>query len=298
MMSPTRALICGAVVRGRECRRSANHSTSALWICAAGMTTTKLSHACESRIASWPGLSRPSTPLGAARKTWMPATSAGRLPDRTDVGPRGYAKVRRCRLNKLVGYPACDRPPHGRPSELGCGLAAHPAVRAEREHRHVAAPDRDCLLGREGLCGAKAKARRDGACDLAQRLLAALDVHECARWCLRDGQCVERRHIRDMHVRPAVESPPDVPSDAGCPGLAHERRNLDALCRRAQRIAVDHGVAEHHRADAGGITHKPVYRDPGGLLRDRFDGCRLVKDATGRLAHGEIGHDAAAAAME
>jgi hypothetical protein len=70
------------------------------------------------------------------------------------------------------------------------------------------------------------------------------------------------------------------------------------VCRRAQGIAVDHGVAEHYRADAGGIAYKPVYRHPGGPLGCRLDGCRLVKDPTGRLAHGKIGHDAAAAAME
>jgi hypothetical protein len=52
-------------------------------------------------------------------------------------------------LNELAGDPLRDRPPPGRPAEIGRGFAAHAAVRAEREHRHVPAPGRDRFL-----CGA------------------------------------------------------------------------------------------------------------------------------------------------
>ena len=68
--------------------------------------------------------------------------------------------------------------------------------------------------------------------------------------------------------------------------------------RGAHSIAVDHRVAEHHRADAGSSEHQPVDRDTSGLIGVRLDWRRLVKDSIGRFAHGEIGHDAAAAAMD
>src|SRR6516164_1237148 len=101
-----------------------------------------------------------------------------------------------------------------------------------------------------------------------------------------------------MYVRPTVQSASDVPCDSGCLGLAHERGDLDALRRSPQSIAVDHRVAEHHRADAGSSEYQPVDRDTSGLIGVRLDWRRLVKDSIGRFAHGEISHDAAAAAMD
>ena len=95
-----------------------------------------------------------------------------------------------------------------------------------------------------------------------------------------------RRDIGDMHIRPTVQSASDVTRDAGRCGLAHERGNLDTSRRRAQSIAVDHGVAEHYRADAGGIEHEPVYRYASGLVSFRLDWRRLMKDSIGRLTHG------------
>jgi hypothetical protein len=80
--------------------------------------------------------------------------------------------------------------------------------------------------------------------------------------------------------------------------LAHQRGDLDALRRGPQSIAVDHRVAEHHRADAGSSEHQPVDRDTSGLVGVRLDWRRLVKDSPGRFTHGEIGHDATAAAMD
>src|SRR5262245_61669160 len=101
-----------------------------------------------------------------------------------------------------------------------------------------------------------------------------------------------------MYIRPTVQSAPDVPRDPGCLGLAHERGDLDALRRSPQSIAVDHRVAKHDRADAGSSEHQPVDRDASGLIGVRLDWRRLVKDSIGGFAHGEISHDAAAAAME
>jgi hypothetical protein len=80
--------------------------------------------------------------------------------------------------------------------------------------------------------------------------------------------------------------------------LAQERGDLDALRRGPQSIAVDHRVAEHHRADTGSTEHQPVDRDTSGLIGVRLDGRRLMKDSIGRFTHGEISHDAAAAAMD
>src|SRR5262249_62036133 len=99
-----------------------------------------------------------------------------------------------------------------------------------------------------------------------------------------------------MYIRPTVQSASDVARDPGCLGLAHERGDLNALRGDAQSIAVDHRVAEHHRADAGSSEHQPVDRDTSGLIGVRLDGRRLVKDSIGGFAYGEISHDAAAAA--
>src|SRR5438093_4031136 len=101
-----------------------------------------------------------------------------------------------------------------------------------------------------------------------------------------------------MYIRPAVQSASDVTRDAGRLGLRHERRDLDAPRRRSQGIAVDHAIAEHHAADAGGIEHKPVYRHAGGLLGLRLNWRPLMKNSIRRFTHGEISHDAAAAGME
>src|SRR5262245_554630 len=114
----------------------------------------------------------------------------------------------------------------------------------------------------------------------------------------REDPRIERRDIGDMHIRPAVQSASDVTRDAGRLGLRHERGDLDAPRRRSQGIAVDHAIAEHHRTDAGGIEHKPVDRHAGGLFGLRLDWRPLMKNSTRRFAHGEISHDAAAAAME
>src|SRR6266581_2273510 len=75
-----------------------------------------------------------------------------------------------------------------------------------------------------------------------------------------------------MYIRPTVQSASDVPRDPGCLSLAHERGDLDALRRGPQSIAVDHRVAEHHRADAGSSEHQPVDRDTSGLIGVRLDG--------------------------
>jgi hypothetical protein len=101
-----------------------------------------------------------------------------------------------------------------------------------------------------------------------------------------------------MYIRPAVQSASDVLRDAGCLGLPYERGDLDALRRRPQSIAVDHRVAEHHRADAGSREHQLVDRHTRGLIGVRLDWHPLVEDSIGRLTHGEIGHDAAAAAVD
>jgi hypothetical protein len=47
------------------------------------------------------------------------------------------------------------------------------------------------------------------------------------------------------------------------------------LRRGAHSIAVDHRVAEHHRADAGSSEHQPVDRDTSGLIGVRLDWRRL-----------------------
>src|SRR5262245_641795 len=101
-----------------------------------------------------------------------------------------------------------------------------------------------------------------------------------------------------MYIRPTVQSASDVPRDPGWRGLARERGDLGARRRSPQSIAVDHRVAEHHRADAGSSEHQPVDRDTSGLIGVRFDWHRLVKDSIGRFAHGEISHDAAAAVLD
>src|SRR5262245_1497449 len=101
-----------------------------------------------------------------------------------------------------------------------------------------------------------------------------------------------------MYIRPTVQSASDVPRDPGYLGLAHERGDLDALRGSPQSIAVDHRVAEHHRADARGSEHQPVDRDTSGPSGVRLDWRRLMKDSIGWFSHGEIGHDAAAAAVD
>ena len=69
----------------------------------------------------------------------------------------------------------------------------------------------------------------------------------------------------NMHIRPTVQSASNVTRDAGCLGLSHERGDLDALRRSPQSMAVDHGVAEHNRADAGSLEDQPVNRHARGL---------------------------------
>src|SRR5262245_62243746 len=95
------------------------------------------------------------------------------------------------------------------------------------------------MLGGPGLWSAEAKPGRNGLRDFSQRLFAALDVHECAGGCFRDGQRIKRRDIGDMYIRPTVQSASDVPCDPGCLGLARERGDLDALRRSPQSIAVE-----------------------------------------------------------
>src|SRR3981081_4963888 len=43
--------------------------------------------------------------------------------------------------------------------------------------------------------------------------------HECAGGCFRESQCIKRRNIGDMHIRPTVQSASDVTRDPGCLGL-------------------------------------------------------------------------------
>jgi hypothetical protein len=104
---------------------------------------------------NWPG---PAVMVGSPnRLRWV----------RTEQRPRGgvdspVASPRRIGLredmlsNELVGDPARDRPLCGRPAEIGGSLAAHAAVRAQREHRHVSAPGCDRFLGGPGSSGASA----------------------------------------------------------------------------------------------------------------------------------------------
>jgi hypothetical protein len=127
------------------------------------------------------------------------------------------------------------------------------------------------LLGRPGLRGGETKAGGDGFGDLAERRLAAFDIHESAGRRFRQRKGIKRRDIGDMHIRPTVQPTSDVRHHTGCLGLAHKRRNLHALRWCTQGFAVDHRAAEHDRADAGGIEDQPVDRDAGGFVGCRFE---------------------------
>src|SRR5580704_5193199 len=116
-----------------------------------------------------------------------------------------------------------------RPAECGRGVAAYAAVGAERIDRRAVAPICDRLLRGPGLRGAETKLCRNGLDDLAERLLAALDIEERAGRRFGERQLVKRRDVGDMDIRPAVQSAPDVTGDAGRLGLAGERRHLHAL---------------------------------------------------------------------
>jgi hypothetical protein len=183
---------------------------------------------------------------------------------------------------------------------LGCQPSAaairpHAAVGAEREDRHLASPFGGGLLGRPGLRRAQAEARCDGAGDVAQLFLAALDIQEGSARRLLQRDRVEIRDIGDVRVGPAVQPAPDIARDARLLGLPRQPRHLHAFRRRAQGMAVDHRVAQH---GAAGALDQPVDGDARHLVRLGHDRRVLVEDAVRRLAHGLVADDAAAAGVQ
>ena len=109
---------------------------------------------------------------------------------------------------------------------------------------------------------------------------------------------VKRRDISNMHVRPSIQSAADITRDARCLGLPHQCGNLDALRRRSQRIAVDHRIADHHRSNTRSRKYQPIDCHASRPFRAVAQPASPhQKYASGWLAHGEIGDDAAAARM-
>ena len=88
------------------------------------------------------------------------------------------------------------------------------------------------------------------AIEATLRFLAAFDIDKAARRRLRQRQRIKRRDVANVHVRPAIFATADVTRYPRCPRLLYQRRNLHALRRSAQRIAVDHRVAQNDSANA------------------------------------------------
>jgi signal transduction histidine kinase len=190
-----------------------------------------------------------------------------------------------------------DRTARRRPAEFRRDFTPHATVGTEREGRHVPSPSCDGFVGIPRLGRADTEPDRDRFGDFAERLLAALDIHECAGGRLGQGQFIKRRHIGDMDVGPSIQAGPDIADDARCFGFPHESGNLHALRRRPQGVAVDHRIAEDYGADPGSRKHQRVNRHTRSLFGQRLDRRRLVENTVGRLAHGKIGDDAASARM-
>src|SRR5262249_45703110 len=141
----------------------------------------------------------------------------------------------------------------------------------------------------------KTELGRDCSDDFAECFLATLDIHERACRGPSDSQYIERGNVGDMDVRPTVQPTSDVTGHTGYFSLTHQCGYLPAVRRRAQRIAIDHRIAENHCLDAGGRKHQLVDSYASGPFGERHDWRHLIKDPIGRFTHGEIRHDTAAA---